>query len=142
MWSSRPAGLALRPWFYPWSLFTRYIPPGSTLYRAPPPSPDLRVLAARSPLGGWTFYLVNRGEDQALVLLKAPDPEARAFRIYEYSRDSSAADADGFPVPIGGLSVAPDAGLELIVPGEALVVATSLDEALIDSSGAIHPTTK
>ena len=127
MWASRPAGMALRPWFYPWSLFTRYVPSGSTVYRAPPPSPDLRILASRSPLGEWTFYVVNRGDQPAELRVKAPDAGARVFRVYEYSRASSVTDADGFPVPVGTMTEAPETGVDLSVPGAAVVVATSVN---------------
>src|SRR5947209_1045362 len=95
MWSNHRAGMVLRPWFYTWSLFTRYVPPGSTVYRPPQPSRDLRILASRSPLGEWTFYVVNRGDSAAHLLVRAQDSVAREFRIYEYSRVSSVGDADG-----------------------------------------------
>jgi len=126
MWSDRRGGLVLRPWFYPWSLFTRYVPPGSMVYRPPQPSGDLRILASRSPVGEWTFCVVNRGASSVYLLLKAPDPLARTFRIYEYSRASAVADADGFPVPVGAMAVSPETGVDLMVPGEAVMVATSV----------------
>lgn len=126
MWSNRRSGMLLRPWFYAWSLFSRYVPPGSTVYRPPQPSSDLRILATRSALGEWTFYVVNRGDRPAFLLVQAPDSIARVFRIYEYSRASSVTDADGFPVPIGTMTVAADRGVDLMVPGEAVIVATSL----------------
>jgi len=129
MWSNHRAGMVLRPWFYPWSLFTRYLPPGSTVYRAPQPSRDLRILASRSPLGEWTFCVVNRGDSAAHLLVRAPDSVARAFRIYEYSRVSSVTDADGFPVPIDAMTVAPEAGVDLSVPREAVIVVTSAQVA-------------
>jgi len=127
LWADRSAGLALRPWFYPWSLFTRYVPPGSTVYRPSQPSPDLRVLVARAPSGEWTFYVVNRADRAARLVVKAPDGAPRAFRIYQYSQESTPKDADGFPVPIGTSTVAPEVGLELSVPPTAVVVATSLN---------------
>ena len=47
-----------------------------------------------------------------------------------------ARDADGFPVPIGTLTVAPESGLPMTVPGEAVVMASSVDpEASPGGSG-------
>jgi hypothetical protein len=126
MWSNHRAGMLLRPWFYAWSLFTRYVPPGSTVYRPWQPSPDLRTLASRSRLGEWTFCVVNRGDSAAHLLVRAPDSVARAFRVYECSRVSSVTDADGFPVPQDALTVAPETGIDLSVPKEAVIVATSV----------------
>ena len=126
LWSNRPTGMVLRPWFYPWSLFTRYVPPGSTVYRPPQPSRDLRVLASRSPLGEWTFCAVNRGDSAARLLLRAPDSVARTFRVYEYSRASAVTDADGFPVSIDAMTVVPETGVDLSVPREGVMVATSV----------------
>jgi len=130
MWTNRRRGMVLRPWFYAWSLLTRYIPPGSTVYRAPQPSGDLRILATRSPLGEWTFVVVNRGEAPAHLLLKAPSPGVRTFQVYEYSRASSVTDADGFPLPVEALTVAPETGVDLSVPGAAVMIATSVRTSL------------
>jgi hypothetical protein len=129
MWSNHRAGMVLRPWFYTWSLFTRYVPPGSTIYRPPQSSRDLRILASRSPLGEWTFCVVNRGDSAAHLLLRAPDSLARAFRVYEYSRVSSVRDADGFPVPIDAMTAAPETGVDVSVPREAVIVVTSVQVA-------------
>jgi hypothetical protein len=129
--------MVLRPWFYAWSLLTRCIPPGSTVYRAPQPPGDLRILATRSPLGDWTFVAVNRGDAPAHLLLKAPGHGVRTFQVYEYSRASAVTDADGFPVPVEALTVAPETGVDLLVPGASVMMATSVPTSL-----AVKPATR
>lgn len=127
LWTNAASGQQLRPWFYPWSLLTRYSPPGSTIFRVASPSADLRVLALRSALDQWTFLVVNRASVAEDVRVSAPETAARDFQIFEFSQASALVDADGFPVPIDSVTVAPQTGVELTVPGEGVVMATSVD---------------
>jgi MYXO-CTERM domain-containing protein len=127
LWTNAAAGQQLRPWFYPWSLLTRYAPAGSTVFRVASPSADLRALALRSALDQWTFVVVNRaavGEDVRVI---APDAAVADFQLFEYSQLSAEVDGDGFPVPIDSVSLAPEIGVEMTVPGEGVIIATSVD---------------
>jgi hypothetical protein len=136
LWTNVAAGQQLRPWSYPWSLLTRYVPAGSTVFRVAGPSADLRVLALRSALAQWTFLVVNRAQVAADLLVKAPDPGIADFQIFEFSQASAVVDADGFPVAIDAVSVAPQTGVQMMVPGEAVVMATSVDpDAAAGGSG-------
>lgn len=141
LWSASADGMKLRPWFFPWSLLSRYIPAGSTIYRPDAVSPAVRVLAARAPgkdgqAAGWTFCVVNRGDAPATVTLTAPaeissqpataPSKSVTFKRYLYSPEPLAIDADGFPKPTGEITADPARGLDTIVPANAVVVLTSL----------------
>ena len=131
IWSDSASGLKLRPWFHPWSLLCRYVPPGSTVYRPKQSSDKVRVLAARAPGkdGGWTFCVVNPSRRPAKIALSVPDSEARAavtLKRYLYSADSAKADDDGFPVPVATEQGDLRKGLDLECPARAAVFLTSL----------------
>lgn len=131
LWSNKADGMKLRPWFYPWSLLSRYVPRGSTVLDTADPSPDQRLLAARVPVAGdaahgWTFVLVNRGEKPARVRVRCDESGQRLFRIYRYAEDAAWADADGFPRPVSEIECELRDGLTLECPGNAVVLATSL----------------
>jgi len=99
MWDNAAAGYALRPWFYPWSLLSRYIPAGSQILNTTS-GPDVRVLAALTPKGDWAFCVVNRGETPATVVFN-PQSNRRVYaERFLYSESSAAADDSGFPVAL------------------------------------------
>jgi hypothetical protein len=108
MWSNRDSGSTLKPWFYTWSLLSKLVRPGSTLYLATQP-PGIRALAARDPsTGTWTFVLVNRDPTRDRdVTVKVPGYEAVTYSRYVFNGidGSGPHDANGFPLPVAsGLS--------------------------------------
>ncbi|MDQ3813857.1 MAG: glycoside hydrolase family 5 protein, partial [Armatimonadota bacterium] len=129
MWKSKKDGFALKPWFYTWSLLCRTVPPGSKLYRVEAANPKLRVLAAQLPpvpaASGWTFCVVNSGQNAATVKLKVPQGQTTLMSRYLYSRTASAADADGFPVPVSRDKIDLAQGVEITCPPDAVVFLTA-----------------
>jgi len=131
MWKTKAEGMALKPWFYTWALLCRSVPPGSTIFRTAQPSARFRILAARCPSReprgtyGWTFVLVNRGDDAASLKLTVPGGGAVALRHYLYSRSSAPADKDGFPLPVKESQADLAQGLQVVVPPDAVLILTS-----------------
>jgi hypothetical protein len=115
---------ALRPWFYTWSLMSRYLPTGSVIHA--PAEPDgVRVLAARMPGGGWTFVLVNRTGAAQTVPLTEPTGTITLAK-YVYAADSApATDGNGFPVPVGRLTADFTGGHNLTVGANGVAVFTT-----------------
>jgi hypothetical protein len=117
MWSTREEGSVLKPWFSTWSLLSRLVRPGSTLY-APSEPAGIRVLAARDPsTGAWTFVLVSRAAAPRDVTLRVPDAGDVRYALYVFDgRDGSIRrDRDGFPVPISS-GTSGDLGEGIAVP--------------------------
>jgi hypothetical protein len=131
LWKNKAEGLALRPWFYTWSLLCRTVPPGSTIFRAPQPNARFRVLAARLPVRDaqktphWTFVLVNRGESEASVVLRVPEVGDLALQHYLYSRTSAAADKEGLPLPVKEEKANLSVGLSVTCPADSVLFVTS-----------------
>jgi hypothetical protein len=124
LWTDRNNGMVLKPWFYTWSLLTRYLQFGSTIYNVNEPLSDVRVLAARSPSGDWTFIAVNRGSQQADITFNAFGSVSQ-FNRYLYSERQRGVDLNGFPVPQSSFSSSPS-NLQTNVPGESVVIITSV----------------
>jgi hypothetical protein len=134
MWniSGNDGGTALRPWFYAWSLLSRFFPPGATVYAMPEPA-QVRIAAARIPIGngssGWTFALVNRTGNAQRITLAMPGWHGGAFDEYVYSSPKAAVNANGFPAPRQQIVAAhgkPRPGLTVTVPpGSAVLVTTA-----------------
>jgi len=131
MWSSSSAGLATKPWFYPWALLSRYFRPGSSIVQSSLTSKDLRVLAAHGggtfPLQerSWSFCIVNRAATPKRIrLLVQGGPRLKLDR-YLYSNSSAKVDTDGFPAPSGTVSGDLGAGIELSCEANSVIILTS-----------------
>lgn len=128
LWSDSSKGLKLRPWFYTWSLLTRYFPRGCTVYGPEQPIDELRILAGQAgrESGGWTFCLVNRANEAKTVRLKVPgEREKTTMRRYVYSQDRSPEDTSGFPVPAGKKDYTLGDGAQVTCPAHGVVFLTS-----------------
>lgn len=129
MWQNKGGGFALKPWFYTWSLLTRYFPRGSSLVAAEHACAGLRVLAGRIPKAegaAWTVCLVNRDSAERKLRLSAPGAGKAAFQRYVYSRAETKTDADGFPAPVATEELDLNEGSAISCPGDGVVVLTSL----------------
>jgi len=133
-WSNSRESLKLRPWFYTWSLLCRYLPPGSTLYRVTPVTAvkparpvQVRVLAAQSPKGKWTFCVVNRETIRPVrVTFRVPKRPTGTLKQYLYSEAERPADKRGFPVPVAAEATASAKGIAVECPADSVVVLTSI----------------
>ncbi|HET9725228.1 MAG TPA: hypothetical protein VFR44_15495 [Actinomycetota bacterium] len=128
MWSNRDSGSALKPWFYTWSLLSRLVRPGSTLYLATQP-PNIRALAARHPsTGTWTFVLVNREPTLAQdVTVKVPGSGTVTYDRYLFDGNdgSGPRDANGFPLPVtSGQAGNLNSGITLSIPANSVAYIT------------------
>lgn len=136
MWdiSGNNGGTALRPWFYAWSLLSRFFPPGATTYAMPEPA-GVRIAAARVPAGtsssAWTFALVNRSKTTAEVTtLSAPALSRGTFEEYIYS-SNRAVTGSGLPAPSRRIATSSGGhvSLTVTVPPDSAVVLTTLHPA-------------
>jgi len=132
MWKDKKNGLGLRPWFYVWSLLSRYFPRDATIYRPPESSPDWRIVIGAGPAGsdgkpeGWTFCLVNRGDAEVQTRVKVPDDAKRTLTRYVYSADARPTGDSGFPEPSEKTAVDLGGPLALRCPPRSVVLATTL----------------
>jgi len=129
LWSDKKGGLRMRKWFYPWSLLSRYFPPGATIYRPAQPSKDWRVLAASVPVGdgsAYTFCLVNRGDTQVSTVVSSPRGGTASVKRFLYSPDEAPVDEKGFPTPVAVGETDLSKGVALTCPPGSVVLATTL----------------
>lgn len=96
---------ALRPWFYPLSLLSRYIPQGATIYKVSVPGKKgLQAIVAMKN-GKYTIAVTNSHTVSYDLKLKMEDginiSDARTYRYVagEGSAFTGRTNEDGFPVP-------------------------------------------
>ncbi|MBA2481973.1 MAG: hypothetical protein H0V44_15005 [Planctomycetes bacterium] len=126
MWTNKAEGMALKPWFWTWSLLCRTVPRGSQLFA--PAQPDgIRVLTARHD-GRWTAVIVNRRDVAVDVRVVLPGAQGRPLCRYVSAGDVRAVDGDGFPMPTGEPLAADAAdGVVIGCPPQSAVVATAME---------------
>jgi hypothetical protein len=115
---------ALRPWFYTWSLLSRYLPANSTIH-APAEPTGVRVLAAQLPGGGWTFVLVNRSTTAQTVSLTEPTGPVVLNKYLYTDGATPTTDSNGFPTKVGTLSADFTNGRNLTIAAASVQVFTT-----------------
>jgi hypothetical protein len=123
-----PDDANLRPWFYPWSLMSRYFPRGCTIVGSRQPYPfGLRTLAAKIGEHHHTICLVNDSDQPCEVNLKSAAALSGKLRHYEYSEASRLTDELGYPKAIRFSDAAQLVdGLLIALPKRSVVLLTTL----------------
>jgi hypothetical protein len=123
--------LAVRPWYYAWSVLSRAFPAGSQALVVPSTGvPGLRAAAARIPDGpGFDLSLavVNDSDTPRSIALAVPSlPGALTLARYDYFSGHQVVDANGFALPDQTVSLQPSPGITVSLRSRGLVVLTSL----------------
>lgn len=95
----KPEEANIRPWFYTWSLMSRYIPKGSDiLYSTSFRSQHLNGVAAKTPDGDITYVITNTADFAQSVTLQIPNITNKpTICKYVYFENDYPVDADGLP---------------------------------------------
>ena len=136
LWATKTNGYTLRPWWYSYSLMSRFVPTGATIYAPTNPSSSVRVMGAKTTNGKWTFVAVNRGGSSADVTFTAPDNTQQDFKYYLYSSSSQTKDANGIPTELSTVSATPSAGITKTVPASSAILLTSVDSIQVSDTTA------
>lgn len=96
----KPEEAAIRPWFYTWSLMSRYFPKGTKIvYSNSYRTQGLDCVAGITPGGDITFAIVNTSDFEQSVTLQIPNVANKpTLRKYVYFENDYPVDSDGFPV--------------------------------------------
>ncbi len=124
-----PEDANLRPWYFTWSIMSRYFPRGCTIIRTRNAEVNgIRTLGASTGTGGFTFCVVNDSDTAQQALLRAP-AFGRPLDLsrYLYAPDDRAVNGKGYPVPKDTLKQADlTKGLSFALPARSVVLLTTL----------------
>jgi len=119
----------VRPWYYAWSLVTKYIPTGSKIYKTDL-SGDKNVKAIMSEKDGkYMIALVNVSKEEKTVKIESLNmPELSGYKKFIYSDGTLKKEGDHILLPNQeNLSLNLKKGEQLTMPGESLVIYTNFD---------------
>ncbi|GLX68649.1 hypothetical protein [Paenibacillus glycanilyticus] len=125
-----------RPWFYTYSLLSRYVAGGSTIYKAAGAyDSQVRMLVARKSAGAsgshWTIAAVNRGTAERQVNVTIPGVNQATWDVYKYTDSYHPTDANALPVKESVVSNAnmSTSGVNITVPAGGFVLLTTYDQS-------------
>jgi hypothetical protein len=123
--------LALRPWYYAWSVLSRAFPAGSEALVVPSTGvPGLRATAARIPDGSGfdlSLAVVNDSDAPRSITLTVPSVAGTiTLARDDYFSGQQAVDANGLAVPDQTVAAQLSSGVTVSLPSRGLVVLTSL----------------
>jgi hypothetical protein len=123
----------LRPWYYTWSLLSKFVPAKSQVLKTQQEAADgLRSTAIKFEKNGHTYYtiaIVNAKEEAVDIKLKFNGLKntAEDFYRYHYFENDRPTDDKGFPVVkqvIKKLKL--NRGMQIKMPGKGVVIITSM----------------
>jgi len=121
----------MRPWYYTWSLMSKYIPRGSqTLKTGESGVKGLRVAASKINRDGrseYTFLIVNAGNENRTVKLTLSGLKGIDLNQFNYFETDMPKGEKGFPIPKDVLKKANlSKGISIKMPTKGVVILTSL----------------
>jgi hypothetical protein len=125
LWKDKKHNLEFRPWFFTWSLLTRLFPKSADVYKLHPRSIQLRALGAKLKNDGWSFCVVNVGNDSANISINAEGGKIHKFYKYFYDENNRKVDSGGYPEPESAFEINLEKGKEFVLPGNSVLFLTT-----------------
>lgn len=119
----------LRPWFYSFSLLSRYMQTGAKILKLTIPEKKGLNAIAVTKEGKYMIAIVNSGYPEYSINLKFSSKEIlNGVKRFIYSEANRPVDNNGFPTPVEqNLSLNLDSGYSLNIEGQTLIVLTNFD---------------
>ncbi|TRX59958.1 hypothetical protein FNH22_07850 [Fulvivirga sp. M361] len=120
---------AIRPWFYPSSLLSRYMQTGTQVYKVEIPSKKRLNAIAVTRDGKYMVAVLNTTESTQNINLKFDnDTVLTGCKKFIYAETERPVDSDGFPVPVASnVEMNLGTGHSFEIEKETLVVFTNFD---------------
>jgi len=118
----------IRPWYYTWSLMTRFYTSGMNIVRssASVETEGFRVVTGIAKDGNVTMTFVNNGKEDLTVELEGkPVIDAKKFKEYLYSENDRKVNKQGFPVTAQTGIVLKGKSRNIKIPAKSVVLLTT-----------------
>lgn len=119
----------IRPWFYAWSLLTRYIPDGSTVFQVNiNEGKDVKAVAIEKD-GKYTLAVVNVSKQRKNIIMRSGNlNKIKNMKLFVYAKDSLKKDKEcGLLPEAKALTLDLNRGVSLDLQGESLTLYTNFD---------------
>jgi len=98
MWKNSRSSLEYKPWFYPWSILTRYFRPNSKILNVTNPLDSTSLLAIKSNIKLHQIAFINTGYTARNINFHIKGNSKRRFMHYDYNAETKL-DRYEFPKP-------------------------------------------
>ncbi len=119
----------IRPWFYPWSLMTRYFPEGTSIIKTDETHAEgLRIVTGLKD-NNVSIAIVNNSASDQKIEYAIEGPERRmTFKKYIYTDTLRPVDSNNFPVPVEeAISFFVTIPKKIDVPANSFILLTSFN---------------
>jgi hypothetical protein len=130
-------GTTLRPFFYTWSMLSKYFPHGMTMYRMTQPAGNSTRIAAGQQLNSdgsshWTIGMVNQSDTAENITVMIPGWAGGTFDQFTFSQ-ASPGDGTSLALPstTATTSSLQNNGIIVAVPARGCVLLTTLNLAAV-----------
>lgn len=130
MWKNKASDFELKPWFYSWSLLSRYFRPEQQILKTSidPHQNGIKCLAAYDKKKkAWTICVVNPTNESQSIRLKAQKGGKVQLKKYIDTQMNSKKDSDGFPEPVEIGKYNLKKGIDITCEAKSMVLFTSLE---------------
>lgn len=116
----------LRPWFYTWSIMTRYFKGDMKIVKMNNLNFDkVRATAGIAASGDFTIAIANNGDKEANFTIDTKNLKLKSrVKTYLYSENKRKVDTKGFPVPLEKINLN-DSGIQVSIPAKSVILYTS-----------------
>lgn len=119
---NNPGDEAIRPWYYSWSLMTRYFVPGTEIIGSIDTGEEgLRYVAGKYK-NQWTIAFVNNSEKEHGLFIELSGE--RNFRRYRYEKENRLVNEKGFPKPQSEIRTSKE-GWSMAIPANSFTLLTT-----------------
>ncbi|MBZ4034221.1 hypothetical protein K6T82_05550 [Flavobacterium sp. 17A] len=116
----------LRPWFYTWSIMTRYLTSDMKIVKIENLNLDkVRTVTGITKNGDITIAIANNSDTEANFTIDTKKLKLKSeLHKYLYSENKRPVDAKGFPVPLEKISLKNNA-IQVSIPAKSVILYTS-----------------
>jgi hypothetical protein len=118
----------IRPWFYSWSLMSRYFPKGINIVESDTTGIEGLRLVSGIIGSQMTIAIINNSATSREIRLNSSAFSRKSFNKYIYSETLRPVDGDNFPVPQEkDIVINPEKGIIVEIPANSFVLYTSFE---------------
>ncbi|MEZ7497144.1 MULTISPECIES: cellulase family glycosylhydrolase [Flavobacterium] len=116
----------LRPWFYTWSIMTRYFSGDMAIVKINDLNFEkVRATAGVTKSGDFTIAVVNNSDKEARFIIRTKNMKLKSKLIkYLYSENNRPVNSKGYPVPSEKINLK-DNGISVLIPAKSVILYTS-----------------
>ncbi len=131
------------PWFYTYSLMSKYFKPGMVFYNPSAIDSETRLLVGQKKVSAnvnyWTIAVVNRGTSSKDINVRIPGVGTGSFNVYKYTSTYHPVDSNSLPVAdssVNNVAIGSN-GVSFTVPADGFILLTTYGKGTVSGNPTV-----